>query len=179
MGGSIRLELVATLDRNTQNRYSEFWILIEDEFIEKSWVDEHGRTNEITKEECPHCKKTGSVYAWFEKNAIWSEKCKKCGNRGKLLVKEKLDIGIVEKEINCDHCDGTGKVNFSGERVHIKTKGGYWKEQLEEDETELEVNQSFCKGGEQGEDVANYRKFYVIITNKNRKFYSTSKPRQL
>ncbi|WAK02796.1 hypothetical protein [Methylobacter sp. YRD-M1] len=150
------------------------------------WIDDESEeTFEVDKSVCPFCRKTGSVYAWFEKNAICTKECKKCKGKGTLRVKEKLEIGIEEKYINCDSCNGTGKVVLSKvELVHIKTKGGWDEEQLLADEKDLEELQE--EGGIffipnelfKGEG-SNARKFYVILTNKNRDFYSKSQLRQL
>jgi DnaJ-class molecular chaperone len=164
------------LSPNDMMRRSMFWILSGDYLECKEWVDENDETIEVTKGECPHCRKTGSVYAWFEKNAIWHKACKKCNKSGKLRIKEKLEIGIGEKEIHCDNCNGTGKVVYSGEIVHIKTKGGWYKEQLLENEEELQENDNVLFYPEVL-DGANPCKFYVEITNKNRDFYSKSQPR--
>ena len=170
-------------DRGETNNWkmqrSDFRIVSGSDVKCQKWASNDGIadvTNEITKGECPFCEKTGSVYAWFEKNAVWSQACEKCYKSGKLRIKEKLDVGIGEKEINCDNCNGTGKIDYSAEeRVHIKTKGGWSGEQLQEDEENLLDDDRFRLGY----DEPNYRKFYIIITNENRDFYAKSQPRQL
>jgi DnaJ-class molecular chaperone len=173
-------------DDESQNdviRRSRFHIVSKDYAEKKQWVDEDGWTYEAYKDECPHCRKTGSVYAWFEKNAICPKECTKCKGNGKLRVKEKLDIGIEEKEINCDNCNGTGKVILAkDEIVHIKTKGGWDEEKpLVTMENELQENDyiPFAKFEFGSDNPSKPYKFYVTVTYKNRDFYSKSQPRQL
>lgn len=120
----------------------------------------------MDKVACPYCQGTGSAYAYFETKTAWSEVCTTCKGNGKLTVKEKLEIGVGQKQVNCSKCQGTGKITHPAiPIVHVKTKSGS-EEELQQEGTRLPSSQ-----------FGQYpSRFYIEITDENRNFYSKSKP---
>lgn len=76
--------------------------------------------------QCPYCKGQGISFAWFEKIGAHSDKCGTCGGGGKVKKKLKLDVGVEEAQVNCDQCNGSGKIEIpEKEIVNMKTIGDY------------------------------------------------------
>lgn len=123
-----------------------------DKYVDENFHDPYiaGELSEGYEEaKCSFCKSKGTAYAYFENT---TEKCYKCNGTGKIKKKEtlKLDIGVEEKEaqIICSKCDGKG--HNEATYCHVKSSR---------------------------DDSKSVSVFKELITDKNREFYSKSKPR--
>jgi len=118
--------------------------------------------HDYKEDKCPYCKGEGIAFAWYEKKGARDEQCSKCCGVGTLTKRIKLEIGIEEAKVECDMCNGTGKIMIpEKEIVHIKTttrlknRGGQFDGWVENTSSLLDVE----------------------INEKNREIYLKAKPR--
>jgi RecJ-like exonuclease len=119
------------------------------------------------REKCPGCHGEGIAHADFDSQV---NTCYSCQGKGKIMVTTRIkkEIGSMEvtEEVVCPVCQG--KDTKSGEVVHVKTLyepdlGSSWD------------YDSVTSAGERKK----HSKFDVIITDKNRDFFSKREQRKL